>query len=549
MPHEHQKNTTDPQHPDLESAMARPQFYPHPVESVERRETHISVVFLAGERVYKIKKPVALDFLDFGSLDRRRRLCREEVRLNRRLTEGVYLGVAAVVASGNRLALAEETSEARDVVEYAVVMRRLDDGDTLGRRLEAGDLDDADLERLAGRLADFYRDAPTGGQVGGWETVRRNCEENFEETAPFVGRVVTPLRFEFVRAATRGFLRRRRPLFEARRRNGRVREGHGDLRAEHVYFTAAGIQIIDCIEFNERMRYNDPASEIAFLAMDLEHRGRYGAAETLLAAFVRRSGDPRILALADFYLCYRACVRLKVTCFRLQQECLSEEGRRELLDRATAFAALACRYARRLARPTVYVVMGMIAAGKSTVARALGKALDEPVLVTDRIRRELFGGRDGQGPVPGAYGEGVYRPAARAHVYARMLDEARELIDWGRSVVLDATFGRAERRTEALRLAQTAGAWIVFVECTAPDAVLRRRLAEREEASTESDARLSILDDFRRRYEPPRELPDLCRIRVDSTRPAAELATEVLIASRWIYGPQAPRGAAAGEMP
>jgi aminoglycoside phosphotransferase family enzyme/predicted kinase len=518
------------QHPDLARAMMQPAFYPHPADRIKRLETHISLVFLAGEHVYKIKKPISLGFLDFSTVERRLHFCREEVRLNRRLTEGIYEGVVPITETEGRLALNGEGTP----VEYTVKMRRLPDRYTMGRMLDKRALGDEDLHSLAEKLTKFYRNAPCGQNVGGWETVKENCEENFLQMKPFVGKIIAPPRFELIRTATTGFLDRRHSLFEKRLQQGSVREGHGDLRSEHVYFTPDGIQILDCIEFNERMRYNDVASDIAFLAMDLDYRGAFRASEQFISAFVPCFGDLRMLAMMDFYLCYRACVRLKVTCFRLQQESLEADQRRFLLERTRTFAALACRYAKRFLLPTVYVVMGMIAAGKSTVARALADAFGAPLLSTDTIRKELF---DKAAP-GGEYGKGVYRREARSLVYAKLLLTAQEQLQNHRSVVLDATYSGEKQRAEALRLATENRAAIVFIECTCPDEVIRRRLEKRETQGSISDARLPIWEEFRKNYQPPEEIPPALRLRADATRPLGRLIPDLFVASRRIYPPE-----------
>jgi aminoglycoside phosphotransferase family enzyme/predicted kinase len=518
---------TENHHPNLESAMLQPAFYPHPVDRIERIETHISVVYLVGETAYKIKKAVSLGFLDFSTLEKRRHFCEEEVRLNRRLAEGVYQGVVAVTEAEGRLTL-EGTGKP---VEYAVRMRRMPDRCIMERMLLRGLLSTADIEQLATKLADFYRSAPTGERVGGWETVRENCEENFRQMKPFVGQIISPSRFDLITTATYGFLERRRSLFEERLEKGFVREGHGDLRAEHVYFTPEGIQILDCIEFNERMRFNDVASDAAFLAMDLDYRGAFAVSGEVLCALVCRLDDLRMLALVDFYLCYRACVRLKVTCFRLQQEILEPFRREELLERTRTFAALACRYAERFIRPTIYVVMGMIASGKSTLSAHLAEAYDAELLSSDRIRKS-FSGELGEKSTGAPYGKGLYRREARSHVYGKMLLSAQEHIRNHRSVVLDATFDRKKERTEALRLAIDEGAPIVFIECVCPEETIRLRLRGRDGTESLSDARLPLLAEFRMRYEPPEEIPERLLLHADTTRPHLQLVPELFIASR-----------------
>lgn len=521
---------TDSHHLKLKQFLNKPDFYPHPAEDLACVETHISMVFLAGERVYKIKKPVSMDFLDFSELEQRRLCCLDEVRLNRRLTDGVYKGVVAITESEDQLFLEGEGQP----VEYAVKMKRLEDQYTLGKMLSRKALASSDLENLAARLADFFHQAPAVKDTGGWDTVHQNCEENFEQMKPFVQDPITPTRFDYIQAATRGFLEARRTVFRRRLENGNIKEGHGDLRLEHIYFTPEGIQIIDCIEFNKRMRCGDVAADIAFLMMDLDNNDFTEAAEQFLFQFMMLHKDPQLFALLDFYLCYRACVRLKVTCFRLGQKELEKSLRNKLLDRVQKFTLLAHNYARRFARPTIYIFMGMIASGKSTLASAFSKALDVETLSTDHIRKKIFAEQSKTG-ASGDFGKGIYKPEARSLVYGRMLLAAQERIHDNLPIILDATFGGKEQRMEALRLAEESDADIVFIECQCPENVIRHRLEERENTDTESDARLSLLEDFKANYQPPQKIPDRILIKADTTQPVEKLVIQLFIASRRIY--------------
>lgn len=285
---------------------------------------------------------------------------------------------------------------------------------------------------------------------------------------------------------------------------------------------------------NEEVRLNDVASDLAFLIMDLEHNGFFDAADTLLREFTIRFGDLQILSLIDFYRCYRACVRLKVTCFRLQQKSLEASLRQQLMERVLAFSAMASRYARRFARPTIYVVMGMIASGKSTLASTLGHVFDMAVLSSDHIRKEAFEGRKGHGSSEG-YGRGIYKTEARMLVYGKMMLKAQEQLQNQLPVVLDATFDRENHRDQVQRLANDTGAYLVFIECECPVKEIQRRLENREGENTESDARLSILDEFWESYQPPLELPEHLLARVDSTQAVEEMVCDVFNASRDIY--------------
>ncbi len=512
---------------ELFAAMARPDFYPHPVEGPELRETHISCVFLTGRRVYKVKKAVDLGFLDFTRLELRRHFCGRELHLNRRLSRGVYLDVVAIRRAGTRFTLGDEG----EVVEYAVRMRQLPDDATLGRRLHARNLGRGVCQRLAGRLAQFYREAPTGAGIerfGSREIVGANCEENFAQIEPFVPEVLDRRQFQIVRSAARAFLSRRQALFRRRVQSGRICDGHGDLRTDHVYLLGGEIQVLDCIEFNDRFRYGDPAADMAFLAMDLDAQGFSSWSRDLMTAFVHASGDAEIFTLLDFYKCYRACVRCKVACLRLGQGGLPAAGRRAAAGEAGDYLALAYRYAVQFTRPTLWVVCGMPATGKSTVARALGRRLDVTVLRSDVVRKTLFRRRP-QEPAVAAFAQGIYTPGAGALTYGRLLLDAQERLEKGLSVILDATFSDPRQRAEALRLARDSDVNILFVECLADVSVLRQRLAAREGGPSVSDARLEHFADLQARYIPPDEIPAELLIRLDTSRPL-EACLDLLLA-------------------
>ncbi|HID31313.1 MAG TPA: hypothetical protein EYP19_15120, partial [Desulfobacterales bacterium] len=291
---------------EIFQAMQKPDFYPHAVTTIRQRETHISKVFLTGTYVYKIKKPVNLGFLDFTTLENRRHFCHQEVALNRRLARKVYLDVVPITFMDNRYQLEGPGQP----VEYAVKMRQLPDDRSMVRLLRKGEIDKEALQGLARILASYYGQAPTDSRIntfGSWETVWANCEENFRQTEMFVGRILDEHMFQIVRAATRSFLRRWQELFEHRIENDKIRDCHGDLRSGHVYFTD-GIQIIDCIEFNERFRYGDITSDLAFLAMDLDYEGYPQIAHSLLKDYVAFTRDQDVFVPLDFYKCYRAFV-------------------------------------------------------------------------------------------------------------------------------------------------------------------------------------------------------------------------------------------------
>ena len=499
-------------------AMARPEFYPHPVSRLERRETHISVVFLTGDFVYKLKKPVDFGFLDYTDLKKRQTMCEVEVKLNQRLSGGVYLGVVPL----SRAAEGEfRLGEGGEEVEYAVRMRQLPDEACLSDMIVGGRAVVGDMRLLGGRLFEFYQTAERGEHIeryGEKPAIEFNAEENFRQLEPFVGGVLDKERFEFITEANRGFLRDRGGLFRRRVEEGRVCDGHGDLRAEHVYFLDR-IQIIDCIEFSERLRYGDCAVDLAFLHMDVERFGRPDLSLAMLRGYTEAGRDYGMYTVLDFYSCYRALVKTKVSCLSAGGAGESSK-RREMEESGARYFDLAFGYALRFARPTVYVFCGLPGAGKSTWAKRVADIFEISLLRSDELRKDLpeYGGHS----EPVAYGTGVYRPEIRRRAYARLLSAAQVELKKGRSAVLDATFSRRKWREETVRLAEDLDANILFVECASSKDTLLERLGRREGKEGKSDARPEHLPGLLEEFEPLDELSAERRIRIDTEAPLDE---------------------------
>jgi len=507
------------------SALSSPDFYPHPVSTIQVEETHISRVFLTGDFVYKLKKPVDFGFLDYTTLEKRLRYCKQEVLLNRRLSKNVYVDVVSITEEPTGYTL----NGSGKPVEYAVKMRQLPKERTMLQLLRRGELSLNMLRDLVQILVRFYKKTEKGPEIdamGSRELIWVNIEEDFVQTNPFVSTILDRVQFSDLHRRVRTFLNSQAELFDRRIKSGCIRDCHGDLRLGHIYFTDS-ISIIDCIEFNERFRYGDLASDLAFLAMDLDYNDFTDIGQKLLAEYARSANDPEIFLLVDFYKCYRAHVRCKVECLRYGAGDLSapEEGLAKA--RARSYFELAWRYAYTFSRQTIWIVCGLSGSGKSTIAAELGKLMNLQCYRSDVIRKRLFGLSPEQQVVK-PYGASIYTPAASDKTYEQMLVEARKDMSRGRSVILDGTFGRLQHRVLAQRLAEQMGANLIFIECRCRQYTLRQRLTAREEQKSISDARLEHLEAQSQAFEPLDELGDSLHLPINTEQPLHHCVQEIL---------------------
>lgn len=515
--------------PPLIEALLRPDAYPHPVDGVELVQTHVSYVLLAGDYVYKIKKPVDFGFLNFTTLARRRYYCQQEVVLNRRLCADTYLGVVPVVAKDGRFWIGGEGRPRGRVVEYAVQMRRLPQERMLDRLLPEGQVTSAMMAAVAERLADFHRRAESGPQVARYGSRRMigfNWRENFEQTVPYIGRTISAEAHRSLQAYVRRFMTTYRRLLDLRVREGRIRDCHGDIRSNSVCFTD-GICIYDCIEFNRRFRYSDVTSEVAFLAMDLDYQEYAELARALVESYARAADDPELLLLIDFYRCYRAYVRGKVDGFLIDQAEVPAPEREAAAERARRYFDLALDYASRRWPPMLIVTCGLVGTGKSTLAEALAQRLPVTVLRSDVIRKELAGIAPTEHRQE-EFERGIYAPEFTQRTYDEMFGRARRLLSRGRWVVLDATFGDQQQRANAQELAHATSARFLCVECLADEATVRQRLEERESSGLgPSDANWQIYIAQRQTFHPVTELPPQQHLPVEMTGDPLKNARQV----------------------
>jgi aminoglycoside phosphotransferase family enzyme/predicted kinase len=487
-----------------------------PLPRAETRETHTAVVFFVGDRAYKLKKPLDLKFLDYTTVAARRAACEREVALNRRFAPDVYLGVG------------EFRSPDADVPEPLVVMRRMPAERRLSQLVREGAAVDDALRAVARLLATRHADAPRSRDVdeqGTRDALSSRWEASFAQVRALADDGLAPDGVEEIERLVRRYLAGRRQLFDTRIEQGRVVDGHGDLLAEDIFCLDDGPRVLDCLEFDDHLRYIDGLDDAAFLAMDLEQFGTPEAAAFFLAEYSEYSGDPAPPSLRHHYIAYRAFVRAKVSLIQARQETPgAEAASRRLMT--TALRHL------RASAVGLTLVGGLPGSGKSTLSGALADRLGVTLLSSDRLRKELAGIPAEQSAAAG-YREGLYTPEWTNRTYAALLDRASALLSSGESVVLDATWSDAGQREAALRMADRTHADLVALHCQVPGEMAAARLTTRTPGA--SDVDLDVATSMAA-TEPP--WPEA--VMVDTSGPLEAAVVQALAAIRPYATGQAP---------
>jgi aminoglycoside phosphotransferase family enzyme/predicted kinase len=511
-------DSSDDAFEELGQFLATPQAYPEPTERVECRETHISRVYLTDQFAYKLKKPVRFDFLDFSTLELRHQACLAELRLNRRLAKDVYLDVLPITRSTTRnLQIGGDGT----VIDWLVKMRRLNDPDTLLAAIQRGNVSTTQIASLATLLAGFYRNLsplplrPDEYREEIERHVRGNLAELLREEALF-----TPHEVRRIHSAQLIFLTLHSDNFDARIDAGRIVEGHGDLRPEHVYL-ASPPAVIDCIEFNAEFRHIDVLDELSFLETEcaMSQAGEIGAAirERCMAIL----SDQSPMELAAFYKSYRACVRAKVAVLRARQ--LSASLAREQLAIARQYLDLADQFGEALGPPILILVRGLSGTGKSTIAQALADRLGTETLHTDTVRKQLVSAKI----LPTGKGTAKYSADNRQLVYDAMLSSAEELLAQHASVILDGTFLSRMQRDGVATLANRYRARWLIVHCQCPVEVAQARVADRLRRETSlSEAQPELVEQQVAADE--NDHPEWPAMRCDTTRAIPVLVQEIM---------------------
>jgi len=471
-------------------------------------QTHASWVFLASPLVYKIKQPVDLGFLDFSTLEQRHEDCEREVQLNRRLAEDMYLGVEPICEQNGRLNLEGKGA----VVEWAVKMRELDQSRLLSHLLkEEGAVGTVEIDRVLKVLVPFYGKQATlteTEQATATQRLRQSIFDNLKTAKAFIGQVLSQAAYETLLHFNEAFFEKQAALLQSRIDEGWIRDCHGDLHAEHIHLTPEQVCIYDCIEFNTRFRHIDVACDLAFLAMDLDFHHRANLARHLVGHAAEQLADPDMKRLLSFYQCYRACVRGMVACLQSQSETVQAKEKEVSLELARRYFQLGLRYAALGSGGGVVAVMGKVASGKSSLARALGTILGCEAFSSDRIRKALAG------VAPEKRGNAEERAALYAAgmtelTYRKLTEDALDQMRQNGWAIADATFSKRQDRDTLNAHVSQQGGHCIWIEAKANDAATQERLRAREKLpGVVSDARLEDRSMLDASYEPPYEILD-----------------------------------------
>jgi uncharacterized protein len=514
--------------------LLEPRAYPHPVAEVELVTTHISWVLLAGEYAYKIKRPVRYPFIDLTSLERRRFLCGEELRLNRRFAPELYLDLREVIATeGGACVVVAERSNAtasggnlESTLEYAVRMRRFSRDEELDRLLDRRAIEPHELEAFGHALAQMHARLPAASLAAAWgrpEDVRsqllRNLRECAQAAAMFASSeevlaLCTPMQERLAACAS---------TMVARRGSGRIRECHGDLHSRNIVRVRGRLVAFDCLEYEPAWRWIDTADEIAFLTSDLKARQRPLHAAAFRGGYLAESGDYQACRVLGLYEAHRALVRAKIAALSAAQN--GDAGASGALRGEHARLVTFAAGALAPKRPALVLMSGLSGSGKTWLARQLAERLSAVHLRSD-VERKRRAGLSELERSHSRLGEDLYSAAATASLYAALARAAADVLSGGITAIVDATFLERAQRDRFAGLAASCGAPLHLILCEVPEPLLRVRVMERSRARRDpSEADLGVLAWQAARAEPPGAGEGIELLRVDTTRPdALELA-------------------------
>ncbi|MBI4229163.1 MAG: AAA family ATPase [Deltaproteobacteria bacterium] len=473
-----------------------------------------------------MKKPVDFGFLDFTTLKKRRYFCEKEVELNRRLCD-IYIGVEEISVSDGHY----KFGKGDETIEYAVKMKRLPERYFLKNLIKRGNVTLDDLRRIIEKLVEFYESQANKGTINDFgrpANIRSFIYGNISLVKSFIGKTISSTTHEVIKFYNDMFFERYSRLFQERIKRGFIKDCHGDLHLNNINITPKYVCIHDCIEFNDRFRFIDTASDIAFLAMDLEFNDREDLADFIVSEISKKMRDDTIFEIIDFYKCYRAFVRGKVESLKGEEADVPKREARSSQRRAAIYFRLSLKYALFGSRQALIVIFGMIGTGKTTLADLISRELNCDVISSDRVRKEMLG----ISPVERryeAFDRGIYSGEITDRVYKKIIANGKEALKRGNSVIIDSSFSKRKYRESVIKEASTLGIPFFFIQTKASDKAVRERLLKREKTGKAiSDARLEIFKSFKEHFEQPDEIPKDRHIVVNTARIPEEVLTESL---------------------
>jgi len=506
-------------HDRLIQALTDRSVYAHATTEIVVLQTHISWIVLTGPYAYKIKKPINLGFVDFSTLAQRHFFCQEELRLNRRLAPQLYLEVVAIAGTPERPYVGGRGAP----VEYAVKMAQFAQDTLLSHLITVGQLQAAHIDRLAHEVSAFHARIAVAdplSRFGTREMIYQPVQENFQHLFDAVDDPVRRAHARTLEAWCQRTFATHHPIFAARKRDGFIRECHGDLHLGNMLLRDNEVVIFDCLEFNEDLRWIDVASDVAFLTMDLEDRGRPDLAHRFLNGYLEATGDYGMLLLLSFYLTYRATVRAKVAGIRLGQSHLSPEEAAHARAAFGTYFDLAEQYTRP-SRPRLWITHGLSGSGKTFATQQLVEVMGAIRLRSDVERKRLYGLAPLERSTGGS-GLNLYAPEVTQRTYAHLAQQAARVIEAGFPVVVDATFLQRAQRHAFRHLAAQLNVPCTILELRASEETLRRRVAQRSaEADDASEADLAVLHGQFAALEPLTVEEQASALTIDTEAPQA----------------------------
>ena len=415
-----------------------------------------------------------------------------------------------------------------EIVEYAVKMRQLPAEKMLSSLLRRDRITRSIIKKVAQKIADFHQKAETNKKIadyGSLKIIKKNCRENFEQTKKYIGITTSAKDFQEIKSWTEDFIIKNKELFEKRMKNGKIRDCHGDLQSDHICLQGRKIHIYDCIEFNERFRYGDVASEVAFLAMDFDFHGRPDLSDYLAESYARETADKDFLKLLKFYKCYRAYVLGKVRSFKLDDFHVPQKEKEKAKNLAKRYFKLAYSYICR--KPTLIVICGLSGSGKTTTAVILAKKTGFQYISSDIVRKKLA-------KIPPfehkyhEFGKGIYSPEFFQKTYEKMFGRAEGFLKNGKSVIIDATFKKREERKKVKNLAEKLGVKFLLIECRLSEKIIRKKMKERAKRKIVSDADWKIYQKQKKDFDKITEIPRQNHIIVDTSKPMKKITPVIL---------------------